>query len=209
MTEIGPTADPPVAETPADKMRLEEFRLLRGEIELRASEQRAMERNVILLSASIYGFLLYPKGHEAGRDLNYLALAWYLPSLFSFLALVRWRESVKMIAALSEYIKQLEATVFVTSGWENFLAEKRAKGELPLTSPWYLVFWTVTCVGTLVLAFVRVHPRKALVGMDATLIASIGCFFVWGLVHRASARSTAGTLGWLLDRFCPGGLRRK
>jgi hypothetical protein len=206
---VDPTAVPPVAETPADKMRLEEFRLLRGEIELRATEQRVMERNVILLSASIYGFLLYPKNLDIPGDQNYLALAWYLPSLFSFLALVRWRESVKMIAALSEYIKQLEATVLVAGGWESFLADKREKGDLPLTSPWYLVFWSVTCVGTLVLAFVRVHPCNALVGMDATLIAAIGVFFVWGLVHRRFARSTTGTIGWFLDRLCPGSLRGK
>ena len=38
--------------------RLEEFKILHGEVEQRAKEQRDMERNVVLLTGAIYAFLL-------------------------------------------------------------------------------------------------------------------------------------------------------
>jgi hypothetical protein len=43
-----------------DQLKLEDFKVLHGEIELRSSEVRTMERNVIIISAAIYGFLLTP-----------------------------------------------------------------------------------------------------------------------------------------------------
>src|SRR6202012_1423761 len=133
LVEAGNIPEQGKGETLADKIRLEEFRVLRGEIELRASEQRAMERNVVLLAASIYAFLLYPKeGKIDPGDAPFLTLAWYLPSLFSFLALVRWRESLKMIEALAEYLKKLEKDVLDEKGWESFLASKRHAGNFPI-----------------------------------------------------------------------------
>ncbi len=47
--------------------RLEEFKILRGEVEQRAKEQRDMERNVVLLTGAIYAFLLiHPDALGAG-----------------------------------------------------------------------------------------------------------------------------------------------
>jgi hypothetical protein len=177
----------------ADKIRLEEFRVLRGEIELRASEQRAMERNVVLLAASIYAFLLYPKKDPTDpSDMPFITLAWYLPSLFSFLALVRWRESLKMIEALAEYLKQMERDILGEKGWETFLASKRHAGHLPIVSRWYGLFWTVSCVGTLVVAYLR-HPVSYKIPvMDATasdvvtavILGIIGTTIILRLVMR-------------------------
>jgi hypothetical protein len=185
MTEAGVGQNVSKQESLADKIRLEEFRGLRGEIELRASEQRAMERNVILLSASIYAFLLYPKDKAAidPDSEQFLQLAWYLPSLFSFLALVRWRESVKMIEALAKYLKTVEHDVLAGGGWETFLAAERAKGNFPITSRWYLLFWIVACVGTLIVAYLR-HPFGARHDIIAAILAIAGTLAVLALVVR-------------------------
>jgi hypothetical protein len=40
------------------QFRLKEFELLRGEVEHRSQEQRAMERNVVILTAAIFTFLV-------------------------------------------------------------------------------------------------------------------------------------------------------
>ncbi|MBV9824565.1 MAG: hypothetical protein JO001_02620 [Alphaproteobacteria bacterium] len=142
-----------------DKLLLEEFKILRGEIELRASEQRGMERNVILIAAAIYGFLLTPKGTIQVFDAPFSDLAWYLPPVFSFLALVRWKESVKMIEALAAYLMTVEERILPAGGWEVFLEKQRRKDHLPITSGWYAVFWIATVVGPLVVAYVR-HPAS-------------------------------------------------
>jgi hypothetical protein len=177
----------PASETFAEKAKLEEFKLLRGEIELRAAEQRGMERNVILLCASIYGFLLYPKGTPDPGDQAYLDLAWYLPSLFGFLALVRWRESVKMIEAVARYLRDMEAQIPGGPAWETFLAEKRRAGQLPFASAWYVVFWLVVCVGTLLLAYIRVHPADAPLPATAAIVGVIGTTVVAVMVLRRPA----------------------
>jgi len=177
----------PVSETFAEKAKLEEFKLLRGEIELRAAEQRGMERNVILLCASIYGFLLYPKGTPAAADQPYLDLAWYLPSLFSFLALVRWRESVKMIEAVARYLREMEAQIPGGPAWESFLDRKRRAGQLPFASAWYVVFWEVVCVGTLLIAYFRLHPHDGAHTGTAALIGVAGAIVVALMVLRRPA----------------------
>jgi hypothetical protein len=94
-----------VPETFRDKLRMEEFKILRGEIEQRSSEGRTMERNVILISAAIYGFLLTPKKDLYPLEGEYLQLAWYLPPIFAFLSFLRWRDSGDLIRALADYIK--------------------------------------------------------------------------------------------------------
>jgi hypothetical protein len=178
-----PNQTSPSNETLGDKIRLEEFKVLRGEIELRASEQRAMERNVILLSASIYGFLLYPKGQNFDdADKPFLLLAWYLPSLFSLLALVRWTESVKMIGGLANYLKMVEQTTN-GGGWETHLAAERDKGKFPLTSVWYFAFWLVTCIGTVIVAALRAPLFKGHeTAMTVVLVVMI-TFAVFGVMR--------------------------
>ena len=164
----------------AEQFRLEEFKVLRGEIELRATEQRGMERNVILVAAAIYGFLLVPKTGIMAEDQPYLDLAWYLPPLFSFLGLIRWRESVKMIDALAEYLRGVEQKATPDGGWETFLAAQREKGQLPIVSAWYALFWDIVCAGSLVVASLRrplivnsAIPMAILLGLVATIVVSM------------------------------------
>ncbi len=181
MTE---TADPSEPETLADKIKLEEYRGLRNEIELRGGEQRAMERNTVLLSASIYGFLLYPKaGTVDCADRPFLLMAWYLPPLFSFLALIRWRESVKMIEALASYLLEIEMSVFSKGGWEAHLdRERRKQKRLPLVSRWYLLFWVVVIIGALVVALLRCPPPIGHSTQITAAVAVIGTFIVAAFV---------------------------
>ena len=55
-----------------DQLKIEEYKILRGEIELRSSEGRTMERNVMIISAVIYGFLPTPKsGNLSALDERY------------------------------------------------------------------------------------------------------------------------------------------
>ena len=193
MAEAGDVLQQKKDEPLVDKIRLEEFRVLRGEIELRAGEQRAMERNVVLLAAAIYAFLLYPKSNPLDPgDMPFITLAWYLPSMFSFLALVRWRESLKMIEALAEYLRQMESDILGEKGWETFLASKRHAGHLRIVSRWYGLFWTVSCVGTLVVAYLR-HPMPYKIPIvDATasdvvmamILGAIGTTIILRLVMR-------------------------
>jgi hypothetical protein len=136
-------------ETLADKYGLEEFKLLRGEIELRGSEQRSMERYVVLADAAIYALLLFPEKDVKPPDTPLVNLAWSLPPLIGLLALIRWRESVRMIRHLALYLKGREHAVMgPNQGWENYLAKARTKGDVPIVSGWYLVFWTLLLGGT-------------------------------------------------------------
>jgi len=166
----------------ADQLHLEEFRILRGEIELRSAEQRGMERNVVLAAAAIYGFLLAPKGGVPAEDMPFVGLAWYLPPLFGFLGFIRWRESVKMIDALAEYIRGLELRAAAGGGWETFLAAQRESGQLPIASAWYALFWDVVCAGSLVLAAIRrpLVPDEAV--PSAIALGAIGAIVVSILV---------------------------
>jgi hypothetical protein len=141
------------SETLDAKLRLEEFRILRGEIELRSSEGRAMERNVMIISAAIYGFLLAPQMPDAND--GYRGLAWYLPPLLNLLALIRWRESVKLIIALSIYIRTIEGQLMNKKGWETFLFDRRRTGSNPILSVWYVLFWFACITGTLIAAIVH------------------------------------------------------
>ncbi len=91
--------------TLAEEYKLEEMKLLRGEVELRGQERRSMERNVLLADAAIYSFVLAPEKIDF-RAMHRLGwLVWYLPPMLAFLALIRWRESLKMIGHLAEYIQ--------------------------------------------------------------------------------------------------------
>src|SRR5215210_2539473 len=95
-----------------EKALLEEFKMLRGEVELRGAEQRNMERYVILADAAIYGVLVFPaKDHTVAEPLLERFM-WFLPPIIGFLALIRWRESVVMIETLAEYLRRLERELF-------------------------------------------------------------------------------------------------
>ena len=91
----------------SDRFQIEEHRILRGEIELRSREGRSMERNVMLVSAAVYGFLLTPKDGVIGDPYHHLA--WYFPPVFNFLAMIRWRESARMIAKLARLYRASRA----------------------------------------------------------------------------------------------------
>jgi len=135
-----------------DQARLEEFKILRGEIELRAAEQRSMERYVILADAAIYSVLMFPK--DEAPDALLVDLGWVLPPVIGFLALIRWRESVTMIETLAEFLRRRERELFGPAGsWEWFLhGEKRAHGAIGLFSFWYTVYWAVVIGATGALA---------------------------------------------------------
>jgi hypothetical protein len=62
----------------------------------------------MLVSAAMYGFLLTPKNSGQADGHVYYLLAWYLPPVFIFLAMLRWRESTYMIANLAKYIRGIE-----------------------------------------------------------------------------------------------------
>jgi hypothetical protein len=183
----------------SDALELAEFNILRAEIEQRSSEGRAMERNVMIISSVIYGFLLTPKGISSIPDPkidNYHDLAWYLPPLLNFLALVRWRESVLLIMALSDYIKGIERASMKRNGWEVFLARRRNNPKKnPALSIWYIGFWCACIGGTAVVAFFH----QDLFGVDKTLLnLSIGaviCTVVyWVLlpIKKESLKSEPG-----------------
>lgn len=182
ITDAG--VDVPKTDELADKLKVEEFKILRGEIELRATEQRSMERNVILIAAATYGFLLTPKTGISQDDIRFVNLAWYLPAVFSFLALLRWRESVKMIDALADYLRGVEQKAVPGGGWETFLAQQRAKNHLPIASGWYALFWVITVVGLLVIAYIRQPVFTNYVKGITVLIAVVSSLIVVVFVLR-------------------------
>lgn len=145
-------------ETKRDKAALEEFKILRGEIELRGSEQRAMERYVIVADAFIYGLLVVPPREQVVQDKFLFQFLWFIPPMIGFLALIRWRESVKMIETLAEFLRRREAELFGDNGgWEWFLyREKRKCGQIGLFSVMYVVFWAILIAGTLALGVYKV-----------------------------------------------------
>ena len=174
-----------------DQVRLEEFKALRGEVELRAVEQRTMERNVVLLSAAIYAFLLFPKGHLGNpKDEIYLELAWYLPPLFNFLAFMRWLESIKMIAGLAQYLRTIEL-----NGWEMHLLRARERRDFPIVSWWYAPFWLIMSVGSLTLGYLHMHPPQIHQWMGVTVIGIVGTIVIIGMLARLRAWEKRTRLG--------------
>ncbi|MEA2839797.1 MAG: hypothetical protein QOF41_1127 [Methylobacteriaceae bacterium] len=162
----------PEAESLKDKVAVEEFKILRGEIELRGSEQRAMERYVILADAAIYGVLVFPKeGQNAGSQALH-QLAWFLPPIIGFLALIRWRESVTMIDYLAEYLRRRERQINAGDvGWEWFLhREKRNEKPIGLFARTYVLFWWIVIGGTGVLACLQYSGGSALGILSALVV---------------------------------------
>jgi hypothetical protein len=125
------------------QFRLKEFELLRGEVEHRSQEQRAMERNVVILTAAIFTFLVSKDLDRKNEDtIELLWVVWVIPPFVSFLALSRWLDSLKMIKQLAGYLSVLETKVVgAESGWENSLSEVRGKHGLKFCPPGSMLFW--------------------------------------------------------------------
>ena len=122
----------------------EEYRLLRGEIEARSQEQRAMERNVVIITTAVLSFLL--GSQPDNPDLMKLAaIGWLIPPVVAFLALGRWLESLKMIKALADYIRRYELGVIPEQGaWEQSLyRDRQSKRGLKFISWTNVCFWTI------------------------------------------------------------------
>jgi hypothetical protein len=175
-------ADAPLEGTLRNQLRLEEFKILRGEIELRSSEGRAMERNVILIASGIYGFLLAPKGVSLSENTMFLELAWYLVPIFSFLSFIRWRDSGDLIRALADYIRENVETDIPNGGWETFLDGRRGKRKNPMVSAGYALFWIVCIVGSLVVAWLRYPLADTDWPLTAWLIGIFGSVLVLAML---------------------------
>jgi hypothetical protein len=141
----GPLRGPPEA---ANAYRFEELKLLRHEIEVRSEEQQSMERYVLLADAAIYASLVFPKDAQAS-DVAWVA--WYVPGLLALAALVRWRESVRMIRRLARYIMKVEVDVLGPGqGWESHLYGIRK--EVPIAPGLFAIFWFALAVAPMALA---------------------------------------------------------
>jgi hypothetical protein len=138
-----------------DQLRVEEYKILRGEIEQRSCEGRTMERYAMLVSAAVYGgFLLKDGVTQKGDGALCYALAWYLPPLFNFLAMLRWRETTRMMEKLASYIRRVEERN-MGGGWEIFLEKTRSDNSASLVSSWYIVFWTACIVVPATMALIH------------------------------------------------------
>jgi hypothetical protein len=188
-----------------DQLKLEEFKILRGEIELRSSEGRTMERNVMIISAVIYGFLLTPKsGDLSALDKIYVDQAWYLPPILNFLALVRWRESMTTIVALAAYLRGIETAHMGGKGREAYLECLRKKRTNPMISPWYTFFWIVIVVGPLAIGLLRhlgYDPRMLALTAAASILVGVVVYKILPKEEKqnasccAAAGQAAGNLG--------------
>jgi len=127
------------------QFRLKEFELLRGEVEHRSQEQRAMERNVVILTAAIFTFLVSKDLDRKNPDtMELLWAVWVIPPFVIFLALSRWLDSLKMIKRLAGYLSVLETKVVgAKSGWENSLKQVRGykRHRLKFCSLGSMLFW--------------------------------------------------------------------
>jgi hypothetical protein len=188
-------ADGPASDNPSPKaIRLEEFKILRAEVEQRASEQRIMERNVVLATGAIYSFLLTQHCsfahslHTACKLQNaeYVQLAWYLPPIINLLAFIRWRDSALLIEMLAAYLRKAEVSLMPGSGWEHFLYKMRGKQkpddkQAPdIITISTILFWIVMCAGTLVVAN-QIRPLLETATLATSLFLGSACslFIYW------------------------------
>lgn len=125
------------------EFRLKEFELLRGEVGHRSQEQRAMERNVVILAAAIFSFLLSKDfSSSASVEPGLLAVGWLIPPVVALLALTRWLESLQMIRSLAIYLGQFEREVAGShGGWETSLWSERSRRRLKFCSFGSICFW--------------------------------------------------------------------
>jgi hypothetical protein len=202
--------DQAAQEEPA-QFRLKEFELLRGEVEHRSQEQRAMERNVVILTAAIFTFLVSKDLDRKNEEtMELLWVVWIIPPFVSFLALSRWLDSLKMIKQLAGYLSVLETKVVgAESGWENSLSEVRGTHGLKFCSLGSMLFWMLIVAAPTgiityrlllslsskaVPAFLTHFVRVALTwaggdvkviaigGAVATVVVAAGA--VWYVIHR-------------------------
>jgi hypothetical protein len=101
--------------------RMEEFKLLREEIRSRSREQRATERYLVLADAAIYSLLATTKAAE-NIATGFQWIAWWLPPVLGWAALLRECENARMISIAADYIRKHEPEVLGNEGgWETFL----------------------------------------------------------------------------------------
>jgi hypothetical protein len=146
--------------------RIEEFKSLRSEIDRRATDQKATERNVLLAAAAIYGAIIFR--HIEGQHQPIIWLMWWLPPIFGVLGLARWFEQQQMIKHVAQYIEKRDP-----HGWESHLNEKRKHGTLTTTWIWYVVFWLVTICGTAALAYFETFQGSLQIAAIAIGFASL------------------------------------
>jgi hypothetical protein len=183
------------AETLSESVILEEFKALRGEIEMRGSEQRTMERYVVLADAALYSVLVFPKPEQYGGDQTLRNLVWFLPPIIGFLALIRWRESVRMIDHLAEFLRRRQKQIHgAENGWEWFLHnEKRNKQAIAWFAPTYIVFWWIVIGGTAALACIQYMGRSG-AGITTASVLFVGtsvALFLWLFSSKSNHRAAA------------------
>ncbi len=145
-----------------------------------------MERNVVIANSVLIAYLISlhaVPGVDANDVRQVISIGWLLPPVISFLAMVRWRESLGITELIAEYIRRFERTMAgPAGGWECFIKEQRegrgdGKGrhQFHMLSLGSLLFWILSMAGTVVLAVVRIRPgdwiSAAIAGLGAALLS--------------------------------------
>jgi hypothetical protein len=165
----------PPTPTLADQVQIEEYKNLRGELELRSSEQRTLERYAILADAALYSVLVFPKLDQFTGDRTLYNLAWFLPPLLGLFALRRWKATIFTISDLAEFLRRREEKIYgEEDGWEWFLHnEKRRQKPIVHFAREFAWFWWVCIGGTLALAVWQSCGRNIVLALLVGAVASI------------------------------------
>lgn len=100
---------------------IEEYKVLRQELDSRLKEVRLLETGAIVAISAIYAWLAKIPKNQID------SFAWWIPVLFPLFGLFRYFGVMHRIMHIAEYIRSFESQVCknAPNGWETFLAEKR------------------------------------------------------------------------------------
>lgn len=144
------------------EFRLEEYRILRSEIELTFQLAQKVEQQAFVALFAIYGFLL---GTEAlGDDVR--KVIWFIPVIIAVFTMIRLDQYFKGVLNMGNYIQcQIEAQMFgkpqseledgeTCGGWETHL-RSGAKQTFVHDGLGPVQVWIIVSISTLLIAIYK------------------------------------------------------
>jgi hypothetical protein len=133
--------------SPQQQFRFEEFKTVRTEILTKLSDQKTLQRNVIVSLSVLYAVAATLDKYEISAALKPLTwVIWWIPFVIVVLGAASSYIDDKMIGLAGEYIKKLEDDAG-WPGWQTYFASKqRFWIHLPK------FFWIVAIIATVAVA---------------------------------------------------------
>jgi hypothetical protein len=140
--------------TPEQQFRIEEFKTLRTEILTKLSDQKTLQRNVIVSLSVLYAVAATLDKYEISAGLKPLAwLIWWIPFGVAILGAASSYIDDRMIALAGQYIKKLEDDAS-WPGWQTYFdAQQRTAIGIWIHLPKF--FWLAAVSMTFIIGVIE------------------------------------------------------